>query len=253
MAQCAHSIAPGSQFWIQGSCVTRDALQHRIDSIQITRYRARSSVISLMSDPVAIPALDPSGTNRFEHQNVLADFSKSWLAELMALSGQSAIFDFIDERFGIIDCGFRFVTYSTSLRAVLPETEIRKLGTFVHPASEQYATLMRESLGRFIDVIAGRDNIWIHEAYWAESFEDGRSYDAILGNLVAPMNSLLEMIYTELRAAGVRHFGLPRSAYRAAVEHRWRVAPFHYSERTEEAIGAMIIDLPKPHGFRIPP
>lgn len=235
------------KIWLQGSCATRDPLQGVIGEIEIVRYRARSSLISLVSEPIEPPPLDPTGIVDFEYRNVLADFEKSWLAQWPS-EGICPVFDFIDERFGVIDVGGRWFTYSTALTAVAERAEILRLGRFVAPQSTEYADLLLRAADTFLERVPDPRRILVHEARWAERFEDGRVCDVLGAGRSEAMNATLDRLYAALRAGGVETFALDAEDYVAATEHRWGPAPFHYSTGVERRIAEGLLARLSPAG-----
>lgn len=228
------------QVWIQGSCVTRDAIQHVLHEIVIKRYRARSSIISLVSRSVEPPDLNESGTNRFEFQNVLADFTKSWVNDMEEFGGYK-IFDFIDERFGVIDAGGKYFTLSTNLRAVASRENIAKIGRYIPPHSEEYYELVNAAIEKFVHIVSSDRKVFALKAYWATETETGCGFQQFGQDTISRMNTVLDRIYDGLRRAGMNFIEIPQTDFIAADQHKWGAAPFHYIESTERALAAAIL------------
>lgn len=232
-----------TRLWIQGSCVTRTPLVSAPETLVVSRFRARSSVVSLVSPPVPMIPHDAATVPRFEAMNIAADFSKSWRQELPQ-SGEIAIFDFIDERFGVVDTGEGYFTFSTSLRAVVDRDKILSRGKFISPGSAGYHDLVMGAMDAFCDIISNIPDICVNTAYWAEPKPDGPAFPESLSKLITPQNRLLDAIYDRIAArTKARFFGLAKHRHVAAAEHKWGMAPFHYTQETDLAILQSLTDL----------
>ena len=117
-----------SRVAIVGSCISRDLWRFRGGSVAKTApeppspmlYVSRTSLPSLFATPVAgfRPAARPPGGLRPQpHRALVADLSKTALAELVAFRPTHLIFDFIDERFDLLSVGESLITDSWELEA----------------------------------------------------------------------------------------------------------------------------------------
>jgi hypothetical protein len=231
---------------ILGSCITRDLWRFRGDSGTDLMYICRTSLPSLMADPVAgfrPAAKPPAGLKPMPHRALAADINKTALAQLVAWRPTHLIFDFIDERFDLLSAGGGLVTHSWELeasgylgqRAFRGARPIPRLSGAAdrlwRDAAAEFAALIRATPLRNAELI-------LHAAQWApvSRADDGphmaiENAEILPGRAadIAAHNALLtryEAAFTAL---------MPPMTRVAAAEHRladpahpWGLSPFHY-------------------------
>src|SRR5688572_18437592 len=101
-------------YFILGSCVTRDIFSIMKDPSPITYY-ARSSLISIMGNPIPVEEEMLQLDSAFQRRMVLQDFQKTIFDDLSTLKFDYFIMDFIDERFDLFQIGDSYVTRSVEL------------------------------------------------------------------------------------------------------------------------------------------
>jgi hypothetical protein len=227
---------------IQGSCVTRDAVSSIMDRISIETYNARSSIASLVSDPVDIWFQDQSEIPNFERRNIHNDFVKSW--RFKNPGAIPTVYDFIDERFGILKLeDDRMVTMSTGLRAMAGGLEqVLKKGVWVAPNDDVFFELVISKLDPFCELVDEKGIALINACYWASTDDNGQSYRESETGFTDRMNRLLDRIYDRLAAKTKAAFlELPKSDFVGDANHRWARSPYHYTPDVEERLGGKLI------------
>nr|WP_321456100.1 DUF6270 domain-containing protein [uncultured Cohaesibacter sp.] len=228
---------------IQGSCVTRDAVECVMDRVSIETYNARSSIASLISDPVDIWFQDQSELPNFERRNIYNDFDKSW--RFKKPDNIPTIYDFTDERYGILKLqDDRMVTLSTGLRAMAGGLEqILKKGVWIAPNSDAFLELIASKLDQFCELVDAKGISVINVCYWASQDNKGQSYDENETGFTDRMNRMLDVIYDRLAAkTKATFFGLPKSEFVGDANHRWARSPYHYTIDIEKRIAGKLLE-----------
>jgi len=94
-----------SRVAIIGSCISRDVWRFRGEPASDLLYICRTSLPSLLAPAVAgfrAAPKPPGGMRPKPHRALVADITKTALAELVAFRPTHLIFDFIDERFDLV-------------------------------------------------------------------------------------------------------------------------------------------------------
>jgi hypothetical protein len=90
------------KFAIFGSCVSRDVFDITGHNDLLKHYYARCSVVSAVSDPVAVSGSDIGLNSDFQRRMLISDFQKSFAKGSWKTDTDCLIIDFIDERFGLL-------------------------------------------------------------------------------------------------------------------------------------------------------
>lgn len=245
---------PGTRVAIIGSCISRDLWPIRGEGVDDLLYVSRTSLPSLFAPPVQgfLPRAEPpAGLTRYQHGAVLADLTKSALAQLVAHRPTHLIFDFIDERFDLLSDGRSLFTHSWELEtsgylAAPPLVGARTAPRLSEACGLLWAAGVRE-MAAFIAATPLREaKILLHEARWAEHYLDQMGEKRPFGPVqifehrpadIEGHNRLLanyeRLFVTQLPQA--ERVAAPE--YRLADErHRWGLSPFHYVDGYYDAI-----------------
>lgn len=147
---------------IMGSCITRDNFNSRFNadygqSWQCVLMQNQSSLLSLMSPPLALDEAQLGTASEYDRWNVVTDTSRQFLDELPALSPDYLILDFFgDVHFGALEVADgQYVTnnrwklwptpYYQGLKAAGPLRELR-----IETDTDDYLKLWREAFDRFV-------------------------------------------------------------------------------------------------------
>ena len=243
-----------SRIAIVGSCITRDLWRFRGESAAETApnhlppmlYISRTSLPSLFATPLGgfRPAAGPPGGLRPQpHRALLADLSKTALAELVAFRPTHLIFDFIDERFDLLSAGGTLVTDSGELEASGYRGQPALRGARTIPRlSAACDRLWMGAAGQFAALVRATPlldaRLILHAAQWAERKRTATSREARIGAVetlpgqaadIAAHNALLtryEQAFTDLMPSMAT---VAAPAQRLADEaHLWGLSPFHY-------------------------
>ncbi len=235
---------------IIGSCITRDIWRECELDFTGVLYVARSSLASLTSAPiegVPIPAEPPAGVDGFGRNSlrrVAADLDKTALAQIVAQKPTHLIFDFIDERFDLLEQDGAVATHSWELDR-LGLIGGPGLATPVHidRLSPRADALWREGLAKIAALLnsgaLADTKVILHHAQWARIHLDaggmpGRFEDSVPvwpGSASLTVQNALLRHYRDLflQAVPRAHVVQAASQYLIAdARHAWGLSPFHY-------------------------
>jgi hypothetical protein len=231
---------------IIGSCITRDLWPIRGEGAEDLVYVSRTSLPSLVSEPVAgfRPARTPPPPLKgAQHKALVADLAKTALARLVAFRPTHLIFDLIDERFDLLSAGRSIVTHSWELEAsgYLGQRGFRDARP-VPRLSAACDRLWVEAAGEFAAIVRATPlreaQLILHVSRWAEEVRgaDGRRRPltdvAILEGRPADIgqhNALLEAYEATLTSVMPPMSRIDAGALRVAdADHRWGLSPFHF-------------------------
>lgn len=238
---------------IFGSCVTRDLFEDPEIRPALAQYTSRTSLASVVADPVAIDPELVRLDSQFQRRCVLEDFDKSFFDRLAADTPDFLIVDLIDERFDLLRTGDSWVTRSSAfVSAGLDDApgfefdRVRRLTDEAEHLTDAAAARFAERL----HAILPPERVIVHRAWWltryrtadgaVESFPDERA------TFADRQNRALEHFYDELeRCLGNRAptIALGRDSYLADAGHKWDLEPFHYEPAYNEAALARLREI----------
>lgn len=235
-----------SRVAIIGSCISRDVWRFRGEPASDLLYICRTSLPSLLAPAVAgfrAAPKPPGGMRPKPHRALVADITKTALAELVAFRPTHLIFDFIDERFDLVSVGDSLVTRTGELeasgylrqRAFARSRDIPRLS----PACDR---LWDEAAGQVAALVRatplGSARIILHAAQWAHRRRSDAGREAsIVGVEILPgrpadiarHNALLERYQAKFTALMPPMARVEAPALRLAdADHEWGMSPFHY-------------------------
>ncbi len=235
-----------------GSCVARDTIEFAAsDSVDLRGYVARQSLISAGDDASAHLPDSLGVSSKFQERMIRNDFAGNLFSRLESLAGEIDVllWDLADERHGV----HRFpdgtiVTRSIDtiraepVSALLEETEHIPFGSDEHFALwtqhvDAFDARLRE-LGLF-------DRTVVLEVPWALRTTEGKTTPWSMGVRAGDANKSYQRYYDYLRQTGHRMVELPAELVLADPDHRWGLAPFHY---TPEVYREVLWQLREVHG-----
>ncbi len=235
---------------IIGSCITRDIWRECEIDFTGVLYVARSSLASLTSAPIKgitvpdEPPTDVAGFGRNSLRRVAADLDKTALAQIVEQRPTHLIFDFIDERFDLLQQDGAVATHSW---------ELDRLGLIGGPGlaapavvgrlSPQADALWRDGLAKIAGLLntgpLAQTTVILHHAQWARTYLDaagapGRFDDSVPmwpGAASLAANNHLLRHYRDLFIQAVPRTRVVQAPSRLMVAdagHIWGLSPFHY-------------------------
>lgn len=218
-----------SHIVILGSCVTRDIFRIVGEQGLEIDYYARTSLVSQMSEPLAIDEKDIKLDSPFQRRMILQDFKKDFFNTLR--DDSVIVLDFIDERFSLLQHEQSYVVKSKEfdngqVSNVYPFTELSRNSDYV-------TELWKASCLRFIEVL--RENfkgrVILHEAYWAKTYldADGNRNEFTYQRAINNENELLNKYYKFFLQAMPECEVIAQECI-ADVNHTWGLSAYHYTD-----------------------
>lgn len=229
---------------IIGSCITRDIWRECDAPLDEVLYISRTSLPSLVSGPLdappAVPADPPpiDGIGRHSLRMVAADLNKTALAALTEHRPTHVLFDFIDERFDLLEQDGAIVTKSWELDCLELMGKPGLASARLLPRlSDEVEALWREALAGIADLLhsppLAQAAVILHHAQWAGAYrgkEGGlATFSGEPGHWDA-QNAMLRR-YRDLFVQAVPRTRVVQASDRnqqADEGHVWGLSPFHY-------------------------
>lgn len=216
--------------FIHGSCVTRDIFRVMNQNYNFYFY-TRSSIISLMSAPLAITPEDVERlSSPFQRKTVIEDFQKVFFSWFDGNRADIVILDLIDERLNVLEHDNSYVTQSVYMK----DAGAMELYPFnlIPQKGDQRQQLWEDACERYIETLlqhVPEEKIVIHESYWATHYidDDGEFHELEKQGLIKFNNEMLTQYYGYLKKSLPNSFVIQLDAI-ASPKHSWGLAPFHY-------------------------
>ena len=221
---------------ILGSCVTRDIFRLFPGHFNVVAYFARTSIISLMSDPLLIKESDINLDSAFQRRLILYDFNKLFFPVIKKADFDCLMIDFIDERFDLLKYDNCYVTRSPEMVNSKLETKfnfelIKRNVPRTHELWEESCDSFIYELKKSISL----ERIILHKAFWAEKYCDNnviRDFSQQQLEGIRKNNIILERYHSffQSRLQGISILELGKGSFVADKDHQWGLSPFHYEE-----------------------
>jgi hypothetical protein len=219
---------------VMGSCVTRDGVEFLEDKkIGLTNYIARSSLVSIVADPLNIAEAEIALDSKFQRQMVEYDLNKRAIAALLNDDSEFLIIDMIDERFDLLKCKNSYITYSNEFS----NSGLRDKLKFSRVNKEDKMQLWKESVKIFINRISEKyhpERIIVNKVYYSSEYITLENQVKKFSNQseIDEKNSFLNEMYEYIKEhfPGVSFIEY-EGVYYADEKHKWGLSPFHFEER----------------------
>lgn len=221
---------------VYGSCVARDTIEFAAaGSVDLRGYVARQSLISVDNDASAHLPASMTVSSKFQERMIRSDFSGRLLdrVDAMAVELDVLLWDLADERHGV----YRFPDGSVSTRSIdtmrIPELEaqFREAELLPFGTSEHLSmwTQCAQAFAKRLRSLELFDRTVVLEVPWAVLTTEGKPSPWSMGVRAKDANKHYQPYYAALRELGFRAVELPEALVLADPQHRWGLAPFHYS------------------------
>lgn len=213
--------------FILGSCVSRDGLVTAQDAFELTQYIARTSLASFGAKSVSdkVPyELMRAMPSPFQQRMLLNDLEKGTAGHLHDDQHDLLLLDFVDERFMLVMADSTFYSLSGELEKAGFDRESR---TLLAPGSDEFMALWIQGLDRLIASV-DCNRVVLNRVYWAEQMPDGSVVSSL--GWIRRNNDLLKRLYEAVDVRWRPHcIEYPEKLLCADPDHRWGVAPYHYT------------------------
>lgn len=223
-----------SNIFIYGSCVSRDSYNLVKERHSLSGYVARQSFISATSKPTALlPGTDME--SKFQNRMLMGDINSNALTIMRSKASEIdlLVIDLTDERLGVhkLPDG-SCVTRSTEL-----VTSRRLLGLETPPGLIRFGTERHEIFWkRSASIIMRRlsemnllSNTLVMNTPWALQTLDSPGFSAKAIQEAKNARFWLSRYAQHCQSLGVAVVTLPEELALATNDHRWGLAPYHYS------------------------
>ncbi|MBM6403500.1 hypothetical protein JQN72_04490 [Phycicoccus sp. CSK15P-2] len=240
--------APARTVLIYGSCVSRDTFEYLQPlGYRLVDYVARQSLVSAFSAVDTALLVPFEADSAFQRRMLENDWRASLVPTLEAKGGRADVllWDLCDERLGIRELSDGgFVTRSVDLISTGVDARMTGLSALVDLGSPRHLELWTEALSSWRSLLSRAgllERLVLLAPPWAEKTRDGAASPTSFGRTARQANALFD-IYHE-RAAnllGCPVVSLDRGEARSDSDHRWGLAPFHYTEQNYVSLAAGI-------------
>ncbi len=242
MAVDKKNLVNGKRIAIIGSCVTRDIMQF-LSPLEI-KYFARTSFISLMSNPLSVDA-ELNIVGNFEKRMVLADLDKRALKEIQEFQPDVLFLDFIDERFDIVK---KEGSYFTNSNYLVQSGVLNLIGAYEILNRKDCHGLWRDGCCNMVDFLSKLGcPVVLHKAWWAHKYMDHDTnnvqYFSPQELKLAEANNLYLKEYYDFlceKMPQILTLEAEESLLYSDHAHKWGRDFFHYSERYYKSLADMI-------------
>lgn len=229
-----------------GGCVTRDVFADETLLPPLHRYFARSALASALC-PVPFPAIDTSPVaSAFQRSMIEQDLSGALATWLAQDDVDLLVIDAVPERNALFaDDRGALATRTTELLSAKPDVSAYRI---IWPHSEEFFALWEAAWATLVatmDRIGGRDRLRINRVRWATEFDGpGASFSAYHNPVrIERSNTFLDRAYARMERdlAPEQFYRYAEEELLAATEHRWGIAPFHYTPAYYRRLAAHLL------------
>lgn len=228
---------------VYGSCVARDSVDLAGHGrFTVVDYIARQSLLSAGQDVSEKFPAEAQVAHNFQRRMMASDFAGDVKDRVKGARGRTDIllWDLTDERHGVhvFDDGTA-VTRSIDLVAV-PEALAAVEGTrHIAFGTDEHFALWAERAEQFrnyLRTIGLFGRTVVLQMPWARSTVDGQETPGSMGTTAQEANETYPRYYNQLRELGFSILEFAEDEVLADPEHRWGLAPFHYTQDVYEEI-----------------
>ncbi|APX33073.1 hypothetical protein BH708_10520 [Brachybacterium sp. P6-10-X1] len=237
---------------IYGSCVARDTVDlaggARLD---VVAYIARQSLLSEDHDASAWFPTETSIDSDFQRRMMTGDFAGNLTERLTEVADRTDVllWDLVDERHGVhefADGGV--VTRSIDLVRVPEVLSVVEGARHIEFGTDEHFALWSPRAERLRGTLEGLglfEKTVVLQVPWALVTVDGRHTPRSMGTSAVEANEAYLRYYERLRELGFTLLELQPLGVLADPEHRWGLAPFHYTQDVyEEIVQRVLAQLP---------
>ncbi|WP_318279101.1 DUF6270 domain-containing protein [Agrococcus baldri] len=237
-----------------GSCVARDSIEFAdAESVDLRGYVARQSLISAGDDATAHLPDSLGITSKFQERMIRNDFAGNLLVRLESMADEIDVllWDLADERHGVhrFPDG-RVVTRSIDTIRAASVSEVLEAAEHIPFGSDEHFELWKQHVDAFDERLRALglfDRTVVLEVPWALRTTEGKTTPWSMGVRAGDANKHYQRYYDYLRQTGHKMVELPVEVVLADPNHKWGLAPFHY---TPEVYREVLWQLREVHGVK---
>lgn len=240
----SHAARTPLRVTVYGSCVARDsvALAGGGDQSTVTTYVARQSLLSSGSDASDRYPEGARTAHRFRRRMLKADFAGDLVTKLRDFHEVTDVllWDLADERDGVLifDDG-KVVTRTFDLLSEPAVWAAAEHARHLDFGTDEHFELWAEKAEGFVEELKAMglfDRTLVLRIPWALVTTEGEAAPGSMGKSPIQANALYERYYDHLAGLGLRALEIDPELLIADPEHRWGLAPFHYTQDAYESV-----------------
>lgn len=233
---------------VYGSCVARDSVDLAGGGrFEVIEYVARQSLLSAGLDGFRHFPDEVDIDSAFQRKQMQGDFAGDLRARLQqAASADLLLWDLADERHGvhIFDDG-SVVTRSIDLIRLEPVLQAVESARHLPFGTDEHFELWSASAAEFHDQLVAWglfERTIVLQVPWALITKEGRPTPWSMGKRAPDANEEYQRYYDQLRRLGFAVIELHPIAVLADPDHRWGLAPFHYTQDVYAEIIRLVLE-----------
>lgn len=233
---------------ILGSCVSRDIFRFGDSKKYSITYFARTSLISLVSDPISIDDNKVKLDSEFQKRMVLQDLQKYFFDHLATTEIDYLLLDFIDERFDLFKIMNSYITRSNELvNSGLIDSftdgfeHIWRQQETTHLLWEQSCLTFISKLNQLVPEI----KIILHETYWSDRYWDKQEFKYFPDKMqpgIKSMNDMLRRYYSFFKQ-NFSNIDVVSDSGFGDSDHVWGLSPYHFHTGYYESLYRQIENI----------
>ncbi|MEH0093508.1 DUF6270 domain-containing protein [Vibrio metschnikovii] len=228
------------KFVIFGSCCSVDVFysdEMKKLPLKLERTFSRSSLITVFSKPSESKIDINSIDSDFQKKMLSYDINKNILDNLVSLmkeEGRYLLFDFLEERFDLLEtkCG-SLLTFSNEMKKII-NLENNDNFNVIDKFSEYKLMRFEDCWREFFNLACENgfsNRIILNKFFLTDKINNGSKFDENKTKIIQKTNGLLSFIYNVVEKDIINIISYPDDILVADSKHKWGLTPFHFVDK----------------------
>lgn len=219
--------------FIQGSCVSRDAIEFKGEKdIKLVRYGARSSFAIFPLRKLNKSYKMENLVSAFQLRMLNDDHERNLLKHLRVYDFDVVLIDLIDERFNLVNLdGNGYVTYSNEFKKTGQLQKAAKVDT-IRAFTNKHRFLILQGFEIFFEKLRAmnKENCCYLNAVYLAKFDELGNRTPESEEYINRVNEFLSTMYQAIKLffPEINLIEYDEKDFVAKSNHKWGCAPFHY-------------------------
>ena len=253
MTEQPDDTAPRMRVTVYGSCVARDTVDLAgSDHFDVVAYVARQSLLSADHDASEHFPAEVEISSDFQRRMMTGDFAGNLEERLAEAAPETDVllWDLADERHGVhvFDDG-SVVTRSIDIVRAPEVLSVVEGARHIPFGTDEHFELwapQAETLHGRLQELELLSRTVVLRVPWALVTTEGKTTPWSMGTNAREANAAYHRYYEHLAQLGFRILELQPLGVLADPEHRWGLAPFHYTQDVYEEIVQRVLEMTAP-------
>ena len=253
MTEQPDDTAPRMRVTVYGSCVARDTVDLAgSDHLDVVAYVARQSLLSADHDASEHFPAEVEISSDFQRRMMTGDFAGNLEERLAEAAPETDVllWDLADERHGVhvFDDG-SVVTRSIDIVRAPEVLSVVEGARHIPFGTDEHFELwapQAETLHGRLQELELLSRTVVLRVPWALVTTEGKTTPWSMGTNAREANAAYHRYYEHLAQLGFRILELQPLGVLADPEHRWGLAPFHYTQDVYEEIVERVLEMTAP-------